>query len=325
MRLVPPLAPFGLLALLAGPALAEPHDPAVAEALFRAGRAAAERGDFATACPKFEESRRLDPTLGTAFNLADCDEHIGKMASAWQLFREVAQRLPPGDERIAIATARAAALEPSLPKLLLRVSTPLPAGTLVVRDGVEIGSAGFELALPVDAGDHVIVVKAPGHVDRQFATRVAGGQTSEVLIEVGPFQPAAPPAAVAVDTADLGGHVSGSSRRTFGFVLLGVGGAAIVTSGVAGAVALSAKKTVDSGCDLEKRCTPAALDAGTRGRTAATISTVAFGVGLAGGVAGMYLLLTKSGDARAAAASTASIGVAVTPNDAFISINGRMW
>src|SRR5260221_7405355 len=100
-----------LAMLLPGLALAAPRDPAAAEALFRAGRAAADKGDYVTACPKFEESNRLDPEVGTVFNLADCDEHLGKVASAWQLFKEVAQRLSPADERVSIATSRAAALE----------------------------------------------------------------------------------------------------------------------------------------------------------------------------------------------------------------------
>src|SRR6266536_4195309 len=155
-------ATAGIFILVAGAVSANQRDPASAEALFRAGRAAIEKGDYATACPKFEERNRLDPAVGTTFNLADCMEHIGKVATAWQLFKEVAQRLSPGDERVGIAEGRAAALEPRLPRLMLKVATPLPAGATVLRDGVEMGKASFELALPIDAGDHLIVVKAPG-------------------------------------------------------------------------------------------------------------------------------------------------------------------
>src|SRR6266851_1461448 len=105
----------GFAMLLPAIALAAPRDPAAAEALFRAGRAAADKGDYVTACPKFEESNRLDPEVGTVFNLADCDEHLGKIASAWQLFKEVEQRLSASDERASIASSRAASLEPKLP------------------------------------------------------------------------------------------------------------------------------------------------------------------------------------------------------------------
>src|SRR3954470_17543612 len=105
----------GLAMLVPGLAFAAPRDPAAAEALFRAGRAAVDRGDYVAGCSKFEESNRLDPEVGTAFNLADCDEHIGKVAFSWQLFREVAQPLPASDERAGMATSRANALERKLP------------------------------------------------------------------------------------------------------------------------------------------------------------------------------------------------------------------
>src|SRR5262249_28906373 len=149
MRIVIALLLGSSLGLSAGAARADRRDPVTAEALFRAGRAAADRGDFASACSQFEESNRLDPAVGTMFNLAACDEQLGKIASAWQLFREVSQRLPPGDERIALADTRANALEPKLPKLSLQLAR-VPEGTVVLRDGVELGSASLTLPLPVD-------------------------------------------------------------------------------------------------------------------------------------------------------------------------------
>src|SRR5258706_7329882 len=100
----------GFAMLLPGLALGAPRDPAAAEALFRAGRAAADKGDYVTACPKFEESNRLDPELVTAFNLADCDEHVGKVASAWQLFKEVAHSLSAGGRRVSDASFRVRAV-----------------------------------------------------------------------------------------------------------------------------------------------------------------------------------------------------------------------
>jgi hypothetical protein len=317
------LAFFGFAVLVSAPVLAQSRDPATAEALFRAGRAAAERGDYPTACPKFEESKRLDPTLGTAFNLADCDEHIGKLASAWQLFREVAQRLPAGDERIAIATSRASAIEPRLPKLALKAAGALPPGTVVLRDGVEMGSASFEIALPVDPGEHTIVVKAPNHVDRQFTATATTGKTSEVVLDVGPAAPAPPPSTATVSTSVDTGAGSSGVRRSIGFGFIALGSAALVTTAVSGAIAISAKNTVEEGCDAAKRCTPDALDAGDRGRTAATISTVAFGVGLASTVAGLYLVL--SSDSKTVGNTAPSIGVAVVPGAAFVGVQGRMW
>jgi TolA-binding protein len=78
----------------AGSARAEPRDPATAEVLFRTGRLHSLAGEYAAVCPLFAESLRLDPAPGTLLNLADCEEHIGRTATAWAHFRELSRELP---------------------------------------------------------------------------------------------------------------------------------------------------------------------------------------------------------------------------------------
>src|SRR4029078_12277038 len=65
-------------------------DAATAQSLYDEGRQLMEQGKHADACPKLEASQKLDPGPGTQFHLADCYEHIGRTASAWALFLEVA-------------------------------------------------------------------------------------------------------------------------------------------------------------------------------------------------------------------------------------------
>src|SRR5688572_27323641 len=57
-------------------AKAEPSasEQATARSLFDQGRALATEGKYEQACPKFEESQRLHPGIGTLFNLASCYE-----------------------------------------------------------------------------------------------------------------------------------------------------------------------------------------------------------------------------------------------------------
>src|SRR5687767_13492271 len=97
-------------------AAASPSDVALAEALFQEGQKLFKERRYAEACPKFEESQRLDPGGGTLFQLATCHEFTGRTASAWAEFSEVAllakQRNRPDIERAA--RERVSSLQPRL-------------------------------------------------------------------------------------------------------------------------------------------------------------------------------------------------------------------
>src|SRR4051794_31380703 len=110
-------ATFASGLLLAAPAFSQARDAATAEALFRQGREAMDAKDFRTACPKFGESQRLDPAAGTLMNWASCEEQLGKIASAWQRWKEALDALPAKDDRIAFAQQRITEIEKKLPRL----------------------------------------------------------------------------------------------------------------------------------------------------------------------------------------------------------------
>ena len=67
---------------LAVPRVARAQNPAAAEALFEQARAAMAAGSYELACARFRDSDRLDPAIGTRFNLADCEEKRGRVATA---------------------------------------------------------------------------------------------------------------------------------------------------------------------------------------------------------------------------------------------------
>src|SRR6266545_6749182 len=102
---------LALLIVIGSPAraFAAAGDEAAARALFLEGRKLVDEGNYADACPKFEESLRLDPGTGTSFNLADCFEHVGRTASAWARFLDVAAASKAADQadRERVARARA--------------------------------------------------------------------------------------------------------------------------------------------------------------------------------------------------------------------------
>ncbi|MCA9628661.1 MAG: hypothetical protein KC766_13375, partial [Myxococcales bacterium] len=143
---------------------------AEATALFQSARDDMKEGDYAAACPKLRESLRLKHASGTLLNLALCEERQGEIASSWAHFLEAAASMSPGDERIPIARQRAAALEARLPRLTLSLPPGAPAGTRVERDGEPVSSASFGVAIPVNPGEHRVVV-----------TAVDGGRTEQVV------------------------------------------------------------------------------------------------------------------------------------------------
>jgi hypothetical protein len=138
-------------------------DSAAARALFAEGRSLMDGERYAEACPKFEESLRLDHGMGTQFNLAYCWEKVGRTASAWALFLDVAAAARAGNQpqREAAARERAKVLEPKLTRLRIEVTDAAP-DTKVERDGQDVGKAAWGTGVPVDPGKHVIRVTAPG-------------------------------------------------------------------------------------------------------------------------------------------------------------------
>src|SRR5688572_14521079 len=109
---------------------------AAAEALFDEGRSLAGQGQYEAACQRFEQSQAMDPGVGTLLYLGDCYERVGRVASAWAMYRAAASAAGAAAqvERSRIASERAQRLTPYLSKLVLAV----PAENRV---------SGFELSI----------------------------------------------------------------------------------------------------------------------------------------------------------------------------------
>lgn len=269
-------------------ASAEAPDPAAAEALFQRGRDAAARGDWPQACASFAESLRFDPAPGTRLNLADCEERTNLVARAWQDYEVAASQLPADDPRHAFARSRAAALEPRLARLVVRLAAGAPATARVERDGFELGAPSLGVAVPVDPGRHVLTVVVPGALRRSLEVTVAERETREVVLDArGGVEPAPKDHAPVVPPPAR----TAGGDRVIGFVALGIGAAGLALGSVSGLLAFDATSDVRAHCDGDLRCDPQGLDAGSRARSWSTVSTVAFAVGLAGVAVGAYFLI----------------------------------
>jgi hypothetical protein len=151
-------------AALAAMSLASPAgaQDARGERLFQEGRALMLEGRYAEACPKLEESQRIDPHVGTLLNLAACHERQGKIATAWVEFQQAlaAARAEGQAEREELARARIEALDPRVPRLSITV--PASSRAAVSLDGAPIHPGAFGKEMPVDPGGHVVVAVEPG-------------------------------------------------------------------------------------------------------------------------------------------------------------------
>ncbi|CAN95244.1 MULTISPECIES: hypothetical protein [Sorangium] len=348
VALLSALAALASLAPAAGAAEPTREERAAAVALFDEGRALMAAGKHAEACPKFAESHAIDPGIGTLFNLSDCYERTGKIATAWIGFRDVAAAsLSAGQmERERVARARAAALEPRLSRLQIVVPPAASiAGLGLTRDGVAVGRALWGTAVPLDPGEHRIAATAPGY--EPWEVKVAIDKPGVVSVTVpaleratepasasgssGASTPAvAPPPPVRPPASDPPSAQGGSIRKPLGIVGVGLG---VVGLGVGTALGFMAKSTFDKAtegghCDEAGRCVDqTGLDLRDDAVAKGNIGTAVFIAGAAFAVGGAILWITAPSAPDAAAASARGRGpTAGAPWSARVGLGpGSVW
>jgi hypothetical protein len=182
------------IALIAGISRdARAADTAAAQAMFDQGKKLMGEKKYAEACAKFEESQKLDPGLGTQKNLAICYESLGRTATAWSLYLDVASQAKATNQADREKQARdaAKALEPKLSKLVIQVDSPA-ADIEVKRNGEVVGQASWGTPIPVDPGSLNITAVAPGR--KLWQTSITIDKPGETTLKVPELEKGAPPA-----------------------------------------------------------------------------------------------------------------------------------
>lgn len=269
------------ISLTPSPALADAPDPVTAEALFRQGRASIDAGDYARATLAFSESQRLDPAPGTLLNLADCEEHVGRLASAWSHFLRVESLLPATDERREIAHERGAALAPRVPWMTIALASGMPRDARVFRDDVEVDVARGTAPSPVDPGPHTVLVVAPWHESKSVTVNAVERETVRFV--------ATPGQVVAQDIPPA------TSSHTAVWIVGGAGVAALGLGTYFGARALAERSVSDASCAGSVCSNPTGLSAYESARSDARVADVALGIGVVAlAVGGALLLISRS-------------------------------
>jgi hypothetical protein len=251
--------------LIASPAHAEGEDRALALDLFEEGRALFKKGDYVAALTKFEAAGHVMRTFGILLNIAECQEKLGRTASAWATWREaraVAAEGHKGEDE-AMAAEREKSLEPKLVRLTLVVPVLADAPELEIqRDTVVVPRAAWGSGLPVDPGEHILEERAPGRKPRKIAVVVPssgpGATVTMTALEAEPRPPAsasppllvtapapppaspsAPPLAPVVLVTSPPPRTdrdTGSAQRGAGWLLVGLG---IAGAGAGTAIAIA--------------------------------------------------------------------------------------
>lgn len=296
-------------------------DRAAAQTLFDDGQKLMEDGDTAAACEKFQASQELDPSTGTQLNLANCYEELGKTASAWINYKEVADTPTVDERRRKFARDKAEALAPKLIRLVIEVASPSPEMT-ITRGDVAVPKATWGTAIPVDPGSYELLVKAPGRLTWRDTIEVVGeGETVTVEVPALVIDESAGDAA-APDPEPMRpdrGSEGGSGQTVAGATMLAVGGVGVAVGAVLAGLAHSKASESADFCGAavgganDDECTQEGVDLRESAQGMQIGYAVSFGVGGALAVAGLITLLTAPSSSDASAEGGDELGVVIRP------------
>lgn len=274
-----------VLALAAsGPSPARADARPEAVALFDQGIKDMKAGRFDKACAELQSSLDLVKDSGTKGALARCHGLAGRVATAWLLWRELADTAPSATLRTD-AAAQVTKLEPRLPKYTIKLAGK-PSNVVVQLNGRSV-SSNVPVAVPIDPGP--VSVTASGLDGERVTTEVwthdyTATEGETLAIEVPVLAPRKK-AKVKPVTPELVSTELADRRHRRHVIALAIGGVALGGAGVGTYFGLDAKTKFDKAQDVcggrIDQCTSVIASQGyvAAARTSATRSTIAFGAG----------------------------------------------
>jgi tetratricopeptide (TPR) repeat protein len=298
-----------ILTLLVLANVAGADNKAKADQLFKDGKRLMDEKRYSEACDDFEESYKLDPSIGAELNVAKCYQDWGKIGHAYTSFQlALKMAKEKGDTRADKIEGILTELDSQVPRLTIKLTKTAPKGFQVTMDGRPVTVIGE--AFPVDPGPKTLewwVGKSP---KKQKIVAVERGGESEVTLDV--------PTVVDKDesgdtSTDSNDHDKkhdksdntekkvqpGRNQRIGGIAL---GGAGVLAVGVSSIMTLSARGKYNDAlrmyCNNSKSgCDAQGIQITHDARSTANAATVIFLIGMAavGGGVALYLLAPKPG------------------------------
>lgn len=276
-----------------------------ARTAFQEGVALAAANNCAGALVKYKEVAQVKMTAQVSFNIAECEERLGKLVQALGNYRLAVNTA--GEDRnlqklLREAGSRVEDLEVRIPRLTLTRDLKGGVDAAVIQlDGTEIGQAQLGAPIPVNPGSHVIIAKVEGkeYLHQNVTLVEKEKKTFEIKLDVPKPRIEKPVVEQMIDAPP-----PPPKSRVPGAVVTAVGGAALVGGIVAIVLRAGATSTLGGLCNDKNQCpdTQEARDAASKGKTFTGLSEVLIPVGVAGAAVGIFLLAT-SGPQKAKAPS----------------------
>jgi hypothetical protein len=292
-----------LTALLTLGALATPAFADKADDLFKAAKKLMAEKKYAEACPKFEQSYKLDPGIGVELNLGKCYEDWGKLGKAYHAYADAEGKAKDAhDDRATKIHALVQKLEPQVPRLLIHIPPGSNTeGLTVAIDGVTVGKNELDAPQLVDPGPKQIVYSIDGAPTKTKLVAVERGGSSDITLELphargapvdageGEPTPHRPPEPAEPELPDTTGH----GQRVAGVAVASVGAVAMGVSAYLGLKARGTyKDALAAHCmGMTNACDAQGLRETHDARSAANTATIIFGVGAAAAITGVVIYL----------------------------------
>ena len=311
MRLRTTLIVTAACSLFALPAQADGKSDAAR--LFKEGQELMKAQKFADACPKFEDSQKLDAQLGTVLNLAFCREKLGSTWLSWLAYRDAELRADSvgKKDRAEFARQHLAELEKNLPKVVLDCGTN-KVDELTVEERLVPGAANGQ-PFTAEPGRRTFRFDKSGKkssaIEVVVQERRSAPQrvTCPTLDDQPPPTPLpTPPERGATDAPPP--PPAPTPSHTAAYVSFGVGAAGLAVGSVFGILTLGEKSDADKLCDAKtKTCVGGGKAKIDTAETYGWVSTAGFGVAVVGVALGAYFLLSTPSAPVAASANASAM------------------
>ena len=264
-----------------------------ARKLFQEGMALSAANNCSAALTKYREVANVKMTAQVAFNIAECEERLGKLVSALGNYRLAASQAQ-GDPKAKDVASRVAdridALDARIPKLTIKRGKGADVAVIEL-DGSELGAAQLSAATPVDPGPHTVVAKMGGKEYANETVTVAEKETRtfEMKIDL-PVAKVEAPEAIPPDSDKP--LFSGRSKVP-GAVALSVGGVGVALGVTFMVLRGGALSDLEAKCGGDTSCPPSAQSLSDKGRLYTGLAEGGFILGAVGIVSGIVLLATS--------------------------------